>query len=42
MSCKTPEELKLGHGNQRLKIELAQAFMPFLIISNFDDDLTMR
>ena len=38
MSSKTPEESKLGHGNQRLKIELAWAFMPLLITSNFDDD----
>ena len=33
---KTPEESKLGHGNQRLEIKLAQAFL--LITSNFDDD----
>ena len=38
MSSKTPEESKLGHGNQRLKIKLAQAFMPVLITSNFDGD----
>ena len=28
----------MGHGNQRPKIELIQAFMPVLVISNFDDD----
>ena len=28
----------MGHGNQRPKIELAQAFMPVLVTSNFDDD----
>ena len=28
----------MGHGNQRPEIELVQAFMPVLIISNFDDD----
>ena len=28
----------MGHGNQRPKIELIQAFMPALVISNFDDD----
>ena len=27
MSSKTPKESKLGHGNQRPKIKLAQAFM---------------
>ena len=35
MSSKTPEVSKLGHGNQRPKIKLAQAFMPVLITSNF-------
>ena len=29
----------MGHGNQRPKIELVQAFMPVLVSSNFDDDL---
>ena len=38
MSSKTPEESRLGHGNQRPKIKLAQAFTPVLITSNFDDD----
>ena len=28
----------MGHGNQRLEIELGQAFMPVLVTSNFDDD----
>ena len=42
MSSKTPEVSKLGHGNQRPKIELAQAFMPVLITSNFDDDSKMN
>ena len=28
----------MGHGNQRPKIELIQAFMPVLVTSNFDDD----
>ena len=28
----------LGHGNQRPKTELVQAFMPVLVTSNFDDD----
>ena len=27
-----------GHGNQRPEIALAQAFMPVLVTSNFDDD----
>ena len=27
----------MGRGNQRPEIELAQAFMPVLVISNFDD-----
>ena len=39
MSSKIPEESKLGHGNQRPKIKLAQALIPDLIASNFDDDL---
>ena len=34
----TPEESKLGHGNQTRKIRLAQVFMPVLITSNFDDN----
>ena len=38
MSSKTLEESKLGHENQRTKIKLAQAFMPVLITSHFDDD----
>ena len=29
----------MGHGNQRLKIELVRIFMPVLVTSNFDDDL---
>ena len=29
----------MGHGNQRLEIELVQTFMPVLVTSNFDDDL---
>ena len=29
---------KKGHGNQRPEIELARAFMPVLVTSNFDDD----
>ena len=28
----------MGHGNQRPKIELVQAFIPVLVTSNFDDD----
>ena len=28
----------MGHGNQRPEIELARAFMPVLVTSNFDDD----
>ena len=28
----------MGHGNQRPEIELARAFMPALVTSNFDDD----
>ena len=28
----------MGHANQRPKIELAQAFMPVEITSNFDDE----
>ena len=28
----------MGHGNQRPEIELVRAFMPVLVISNFDDD----
>ena len=28
----------MGHGNQRLEIEIVQAFMPVLVTSNFDDD----
>ena len=28
----------MGHGNQRLEIELVQAFMPVLVTSNFDGD----
>ena len=39
MLSKTFEGSKLGHGNQRSKIKLVQAFMPVLITSNFDDDL---
>ena len=27
----------MGHGNQRPKIELVQAFIPVLVTSNFDD-----
>ena len=38
MLSKTPEERKLGHGNQRPKIKLVRAFMPVLITSNFEDD----
>ena len=38
MWSKTPEESKLGHGNQRPEIELARVFMPVLITSSFDDD----
>ena len=30
MSSKTPEESKLGHGNQKLTIEHARAFMTIL------------
>ena len=33
MPSKTPEESKLGHGNQTPKIKLARAFMPVLITS---------
>ena len=29
----------MGHGNQRPEIELVRAFMPVLVISNFDYDL---
>ena len=29
----------MGHGNQRPKIELIQAFMPVLVTSNFDDSI---
>ena len=29
----------MGHGNQRPEIKLAQAFMPVLVTSNFDNDL---
>ena len=28
----------MGHGNKRPEIELIPAFMPVLVISNFDDD----
>ena len=28
----------MGHGNQRPQIALIRAFMPVLVISNFDDD----
>ena len=28
----------MGHGNQKPEIELARAFMPVLITSNFDDE----
>ena len=28
----------MGHGNKKLKIELARAFIPVLVTSNFDDD----
>ena len=38
MSSRTPEVSKLGHGNQRPKMELARAFMPVLITSNFDGE----
>ena len=38
MLSRPPEESKLRHGNQRPKIEIAQAFMPVLITSNFDGD----
>ena len=38
MSSKAPEGSKLGHGNQRPKTELAQAFILVLITSNIDDD----
>ena len=37
MSFKTPEESKLGYGNQRPKIKLARAFMPVLSTGNSDD-----
>ena len=38
MSSKTPEESDRPQKPEP-KIELAQAFMPVLITSNFDDDL---
>ena len=38
ISSKTPGESKLGHENQMLKMELARAFMPVPITSNFNDD----
>ena len=28
----------MGHGNQRPELKPAQAFMPVLVTSNFDDD----
>ena len=28
----------MGNGNQRSEMELVQAFVPVLVISNFDDD----
>ena len=37
MSCKAPEESKLGQGNQRPKIGLARAFIPVLIASKTFD-----
>ena len=37
MSSKAPDKKsKLVHGNKRPKIELARAFIPVLITSNFD------
>ena len=35
---KKKKKKKMGHGNQRPEIELARAFMPILITSNFDDN----
>ena len=40
MSSKTPEESKFAHENYRPTFELARAFIPVLITSNFDDEST--